>query len=1138
MVKKRNLAISELAGVLYKRTKYKGQPKSIRNGWRFIPNCHSFRITRGPVDEMLTNLGIYIRNSENDVIEMEKFLNAPLNNYMKFQIKRLTLSKDDPQKFWELAFHLMSSSKAFQIAALNKVLKGWETFLPVWIAEKLIKQVGLLFKNREFAVEYHRVYIDDGKKTDRPLGVPTLKWRVALHMLNNMVWIFIKDKMIENQHGFVPGKGTLTAWQALLPNLLRKKFVKETDLRSFFPSVNIDYLSFHLLVNLKFPSDVVAWLTKLNRTLPIFPKETKDFDELLVEGRKKLKDLDLESSETSKSEKSIRAEAFLKHLTGLPQGAPTSPLLSISILDKFLTQKPSVAYADDQVFFDDSDFTLKEEVYKGIMIHPDKSHWIKREGKWLKPIKFLGIVFDPFKDEIRAETRKGSRLVLNAELRDKILNSGSTLIAKDYLQHPWERLFQSPIMGYLWAGLYTGSFHLEDPPYPEPNKYSKGSWCLLHFDASINSMYNRSSYACNFLANSFSKPWRNKGFYSLKLNSSPSYVKMEKKSTVSNEAIMTDNAKLKSLKHMVASQEQKSPHTADFDFFDTIEPVKTLKGSGLSGKGDPWNDFDNTSKLIDMVGFLSRATTAEMKIYLRNMFFDLGPSSNSLNRLDCMNKAFFHQTWLMDRWWSHWMWRISRMWKQPSYYLSRWFSPPLWNPSRPFFPKIFNFSLRWRELFYTNKNGSGVGELWRRRFLGQGAKSLERLDTSRLAAGPQGRLDGTKDSVETSVENRLTENRSVEDTGPVLINWGAGGRLEPQLENPIIRYKRKLEDWIHSYAYPKLQGRSCENSIENQENAHISKRMLTRISMEEKQLDKPNILVTILQYFWIVICWIIFLFALTVLASLSKNLYLDLKPKILSGLSDSIAEVKDSTTDWITLVLLIIIAILIGVALYNYMIPKTVKISDNLNLERIKTLEERNADLANQLNDLVNHKNDTISKVSELTESLRLKGKEIVDLHSSSEQQSTLIESLKLKLESYSQTLITVREENLSLINSSSLADKTIIQVNKLLEDAQTELSHITSQFHQLAESVHSSGHVSSALKIEEYFNNLECPALSTLEQLRKVVDPSKCVETWTNYLEHQATTQLSDKYIEDMIKVFEILSDFFASTNITQLVM
>jgi len=178
------------------------------------------------------------------------------------------------------------------------------------------------------------------------------------------------------------------------------------------------------------------------------------------------------------------------------------------------------------------------------------------------------------------------------------------------------------------------------------------------------------------------------------------------------------------------------------------------------------------------------------------------------------------------------------------------------------------------------------------------------------------------------------------------------------------------------------------------------------------------------------------------------------------------------------------------------MTPKIVKISDYPNLEKIKTLEERNADLANQLKDLVTRENDATSKFGELTEALKLKGKEIVDLHTSSEKQSTLIENLQLKLESYSQTLTTIREENISLINNSSLADKTIIQVNKLLENAQIELSQVTTQFQQLAESVHASGHVSSALKIEDYFNNLECPALSTLEQLSKVVDPSKCVET------------------------------------------
>jgi len=178
------------------------------------------------------------------------------------------------------------------------------------------------------------------------------------------------------------------------------------------------------------------------------------------------------------------------------------------------------------------------------------------------------------------------------------------------------------------------------------------------------------------------------------------------------------------------------------------------------------------------------------------------------------------------------------------------------------------------------------------------------------------------------------------------------------------------------------------------------------------------------------------------------------------------------------------------------MTPRIVKLDDSLNIERIKTLEERNADLSNQLKDLVNYEKDTTSKFGELTEALKLKGREIVELHSSSDKQSTLIESLKLKLESYSQTLTLIREENLSLISKSAHADKTIIQVNKLLENAQIELSRVTTQFQQLAESVHTSGHVSSALKIEDYFNNLECPALSTLEQLSKVVDPSKCVET------------------------------------------
>jgi hypothetical protein len=41
----------------------------------------------------------------------------------------------------------------------------------------------------------------------------------------------------------------------------------------------------------------------------------------------------------------------------------------------------------------------------GIRMHPDKSGWVKRDGKWLKPLKFLGMIYDGEKDEWRADTR-------------------------------------------------------------------------------------------------------------------------------------------------------------------------------------------------------------------------------------------------------------------------------------------------------------------------------------------------------------------------------------------------------------------------------------------------------------------------------------------------------------------------------------------------------------------------------------------------------------------------------------------------------------------------------------------------------------------------------------------------------------
>lgn len=58
---------------------------------------------------------------------------------------------------------------------------------------------------------------------------------------------------------------------------------------------------------------------------------------------------------------------------GVPQGSPTSPLLSIITLRKYLEQVPSVSFADDPVHYNDEDFTLEDDGYYGIFIHPEKS---------------------------------------------------------------------------------------------------------------------------------------------------------------------------------------------------------------------------------------------------------------------------------------------------------------------------------------------------------------------------------------------------------------------------------------------------------------------------------------------------------------------------------------------------------------------------------------------------------------------------------------------------------------------------------------------------------------------------------------------------------------------------------------------
>jgi len=102
---------------------------------------------------------------------------------------------------------------------------------------------------------------------------------------------------------------------------------------------------------------------------------------------------------------------------GFPQGAATSPILSaFNINYTVLGLLDHVMYADDGILFNipnlDEPSVLDNEEH-GTKINISKSGWVKKNGRWQKELKFLGLVYNGQTKELRSETRKGRSLKMN-----------------------------------------------------------------------------------------------------------------------------------------------------------------------------------------------------------------------------------------------------------------------------------------------------------------------------------------------------------------------------------------------------------------------------------------------------------------------------------------------------------------------------------------------------------------------------------------------------------------------------------------------------------------------------------------------------------------------------------------------------
>lgn len=540
-----------------------------------LPNVRKFRLRVSMWDEILLKFGI--RKNFDPVTEIINYRNRSANRYMNHQLIRLEkhaikARKGQKSAYWVIANALIKRSLTFRIAALHHVFPKWYKDHPLWWVAKILLDVGKLALDQSAELDYARVYILKEGGKYRPLGVPSPKWRIYLHMQAQFISFLVDPELNDNQHGFRPGRGTMSAWKKILSEVIGEKDIYEFDLKGFFDNIKQDFV-WNMLKS-KYQMDEI-WMMKLKTlcaTAIKLPKE-QFMDEWRAKERRKQRELaemaamadfrmgpamsrprvmgviqdkirDFRTLETWE----MSPYGLIRHparLEGFPQGAPISPILSIMALEWTLFKLTCgiVMYADDGVLYGKHVGTILSEglekleettpVYtemSGIRFNKDKSRWVKRNGVWIAPLKFLGMEYDGNKNQLRSLTRKGKSLIYDKErmLEELNLRDGLDNMAGEVrMQAVWNpgsrrytyvetqgkgsfsELLRSRFIGFVQSRLYNGSWNQETIWGERTLIPKEGSW-VSHLLKDVRGKielnnFNASSYSIKSLMDVWKK---------------------------------------------------------------------------------------------------------------------------------------------------------------------------------------------------------------------------------------------------------------------------------------------------------------------------------------------------------------------------------------------------------------------------------------------------------------------------------------------------------------------------------------------------------------------------------------------------------------------------------------------------------
>jgi len=357
-----------------------------------LPNVREFKVTiTSPYDPILLASGIKKRLYEAEK-ESTPYRNRSMNRYVRYQFDRLNKNRHNPKIFWSIATHLLFHSHAYRVICFNHVFPNWHRKYKYSVVKNILASLDKLSLNK---YRYKTVMIPKGNGETRPLGVPAPAWRVLLHGLNNVLVVWLSPYTHPSQHGFLPGRGTLTAWSQLLKKT-QARSIHEFDMSKFFDSVNLHYLKKILEIS-GIPTVIVNYIIKWNQTLPSNRlrhgitwksplEEASDFKYMHTS-----RTLNGFSDYTywinrKRSEELEKPELRnYEYFRGVSQGMPISPLLASLILAPNLAS-PNVSlllYADDGIMFSEEN-TINLPILppeSGISFNYSKSKIVKSHGK-------------------------------------------------------------------------------------------------------------------------------------------------------------------------------------------------------------------------------------------------------------------------------------------------------------------------------------------------------------------------------------------------------------------------------------------------------------------------------------------------------------------------------------------------------------------------------------------------------------------------------------------------------------------------------------------------------------------------------------------------------------------------------------